>query len=63
MCLCGGCGVVVEVVDDEGVAVWGEVDVELEEKGDERGWCGSVSGEAEQDVAVCLDEVEEDVGC
>jgi len=54
----GGEGVVVEVVDDEGGAVGGEVDVQLEEEGNETRW-GWVGGrESEEDVAFGIDEFE-----
>ena len=55
-------GVVVKVVDHEGVAVCREVNVELEEEGDEGAGCWSVCGECEEDVSVVLCEVEEDIG-
>jgi len=55
-------GVVVEMVNYERVSVGGEVDVELEEERDEGGRRWGICGEGEEDVAVVLGEVEEDVG-
>jgi hypothetical protein len=59
----GAGGVVVEVVDDEAGAVGGQGYVQLEkERVDGRRGC--VGGaEGEEDVAVGVDEVEEQLGC
>jgi hypothetical protein len=61
MLLGGRDGVVVEVVDDEGVAVGGEVDIEFEEQRDDGAGGRAVGGEGEQDVAVLLEELENDL--
>ena len=62
MLLGGTDGVVREVINDEGVAVGGEVDVELEEEGVQAGRCGRIRGERKQNVALILCEVKENLG-
>lgn len=55
----GGGGVVVEVVDYEAGAVGGEDDVELGEEGDDGRGNRVVGGKGDEDVAVCVHEVDE----
>lgn len=58
--LVGGAGrVVVEVVDDEAGALSGELDVELGEEGDEGGRGRGVGAQGDEDVAVGVEELEE----
>lgn len=60
-----GCGgdVVVEVVYYQSCAVGGERDVELGEEGDERRCGGCFGGERQEDVALLVEELEEEVWC
>jgi hypothetical protein len=60
-----GCGgdVVVEVVYYQACAVGGEGDVEFGEEGDKRGCGGGVGGEGQEDVALLVEELEEEVRC
>ena len=63
MRLGGGGGVIVEVVNHCAALVRRQVNVEFEEEGDDAAWYGGVGRQTKQDVAVCLEEVEEYVGC
>lgn len=55
-------GIVVEVVDDEPSPIGGKLDIELEEKGVDGSGRGLAGAEGQQDVAVGIDKVEEDLG-
>lgn len=61
MLLRSGVDIVVEVVDHETSAVGRQVDIQLEEQGDERGRYGSLGGQGDKDVSLGVDEVEEDL--
>lgn len=63
MFLGGRNGIVVEVVDDETVAIGGQVDIELQKERDEAGGDGRRAGEGQEYVALGVDKLEEDVGC
>lgn len=54
--------VMMEVVNHDGRAVGREADAELEEQRLGRGCGWGPTGEGEQDVAVLVDEVEEELG-
>ena len=58
-----GDDVVVEVVHYQARAFGGEGNVELGEEGDERGRGGGVGGEGQEDVALLVEELEEEVRC
>jgi hypothetical protein len=55
-------GIVVEVVDNESVAVGREGDVKLEEEGSNGSRNGLISGEGEQYISILVDIVDQDVG-
>lgn len=60
--LVGGAGrVVVEVVDDEAGALSGELDIELGEEGDEGGRGRGVGAQGDEDIAVGVEELEEEL--
>jgi hypothetical protein len=59
--VCGAGGIVVEVVDDETRSVGGNADVELGQEADDRGRDRGGRGEGEEDVALRVDELEEDI--
>ena len=61
--VCSGFGVVVDVVDDESATLRGKGDIEFEKEGSNSGGDRLVGGEGEQNVAVVVDVVDEDVGC
>lgn len=51
------------MVDYEAGAVGGEDDVELGKEGDDGGGDGVLGGEGDEDIAVCVYEVDELVRC
>ena len=55
-------GIVVEVVHDEASSVGRELDIELEKEGVDGGGSGLAGAEGQEDVAVGIDEVKEDLG-
>lgn len=57
-----GRDVIVEVVDDETAPVRRQVDVELEQGRDDRGRGRVLGGEGDEDVALGVDELDENVG-
>lgn len=62
MLIWGGGRIVGEVVNDHGVAVGREVDVELEEEGGDRRGCARVGTQRQEDVPAGVGEVEESLG-
>lgn len=58
----GADGVVIEVVDDKAGAVGGEGDVKLGQEAHDGGRDGRFGGEGQKDVALGVDELEENVG-
>jgi hypothetical protein len=58
-----GLGVVVEMIDDDGSAIGGQLNVELEEKSGDGGRSGMFCCKAEKNVSFAVDEVEENLWC
>lgn len=45
------------------MAVGWEMDIELKEERDDSARSRSICGEREKDIALCIDEIEEEFGC
>ncbi|KAK5632326.1 hypothetical protein RRF57_008040 [Xylaria bambusicola] len=52
--------VVIEVVDDEALAIRGDMDIEFEESRNEAGGNRCRAGEGQKNVAFCVYELEDD---
>lgn len=59
MLLCCAEGIIVEVIDNKGIAISRKVDVEFEEEGHQGGWCGGCGRECQQNISARVDEIEE----
>ena len=51
--------VIVKVIDNDGGAVWREVNVELEEERDDCAWCTRIGGKPKEDITPSVGEFEE----
>jgi hypothetical protein len=56
-------GIIVEVINNKGVAVSRKMNVELEEEGHQGRLCGGGGGKCQENVPACVDELKEDLWC
>lgn len=49
--------VMIKVINNKGVAIWRQMNIQFEKKRRDGGWCWRAGGEGEEYVAILIDKV------
>lgn len=58
----GADGIIVEVINNQGIAIRWEMDVKFEKQRNKRSWCWACGREREEDVSTSIDKVKQYFG-